>query len=89
MPTVIVVSGPPAVWCNADVTILLNKAKTRPRHPGHVAWDPTMEEEFRSKVEAGNYNALDIGGTLIRLDTNDFTAPVFLQTYKKILAYHA
>jgi predicted kinase len=77
------------VWCSADVTILLKRAKTRPRHPGHAGWDPTIEEEFRSRVEAGNYNALDIGGTLIRLNTNDFAASEFLQTYNKILAYYA
>ena len=46
-----------------------------------------MEEEFRSKIEAGTYNALDIGGTLIRINTNDFASPEFLQTYKNILAY--
>jgi predicted kinase len=77
------------VWCSADVPILLERAKTRPRHPGHVDWDAAAEEELRSKIEAGTHNALDIGGTLIRLNTNDFTQPEFLQSYEKILAFYA
>jgi predicted kinase len=77
------------VWCSANVTILLERAKTRIRHPGHVDWEPTAEGELRSKIEAGAHNALDIGGTLIRLNTNDFVSPKFLQTYKQILANYA
>ncbi len=76
------------VWCNADLSKLLERAKTRPRHPGHAVWD-SAAEELKSKVESGTYNALDIGGALIRLDTNDFAAPVFLQTYEKILSFYA
>ena len=77
------------VWCSADTEILVERARTRPRHPGHVACDSVIEQESRSKVDGGNYNPLDIGGTLILVDTNDFSAPGFLRSYEQVLENYA
>ena len=74
------------VWCNANIEVLVERAKTRPRHPGHAGWNSDIEKELRSKVDSGNYNHLDIGGTLILIDTNDFSAPCFSKSYEQILA---
>ena len=77
------------VWCSADTEILIERAKTRPRHPGHATWDSDIEQEFRSKVDNGTYSPLDIGGTLILIDTNDFGASSFSKSYEQILANYA
>jgi predicted kinase len=76
------------VWCSASTEKLVERAATRPRHPGHVAWDSSIEQEFKSKIDSGNYNPLDIGGTLISIDTNDFGAVSFSESYKKILTIY-
>jgi predicted kinase len=73
------------VWCSADTEILVDRARTRSRHPGHAAWDSAIEQEFRSKVDGGNYNPLDIGGKLILIDTNDFGATSFTRSYERVL----
>jgi predicted kinase len=77
------------VWCSANTDVLVERAKTRPRHPGHAAWNSTIEQEFRSKIDSGNYNPLEIGGTLILMDTNDFGAPGFSKSYEQIIASYA
>lgn len=76
------------VWCSASTEKLVDRATTRPRHPGHVAWDSAIEEEFRSKIDSGNYNPLDIGGTLISIDTNDFSSAGYSESYKQVLAVY-
>lgn len=77
------------VWCSADIETLVERSKTRPRHPGHAGWDAAIEHELRTKIENGNYDMLDIGSTLVTVDTNDFNSPVFFQAYEKVLASYA
>ena len=43
----------------------------RARHPGHV--DQARAAEVRTRIEAGEWHALDLGGELIEVDTS---APV-------------
>ena len=77
------------VWCSANTDVLVERAKSRPRHPGHAGWDEVIEQEFRSKVDNGNYKPLDIGGSLIMIDTNDFGAASFSNSYGIVLASYA
>ena len=77
------------VWCSADTETLIERAKTRPRHPGHACWDAVIEHELRTKIETGNYDVLDISCTLVTVDTNDFDSSRFAQEYKKVLASYA
>jgi predicted kinase len=77
------------VWCSADTEVLIERAKTRPRHPGHVDWNSEIEQEFRSKIGNETYNPLDIGGTLISIDTSNFSAAKFTRSYQQVLAHYA
>lgn len=74
------------VWVTADLDILLHRIKNRPRHPGHADWDGLFEEEFRTKVLSGNYDALDIGGTLIKVESNYFESSQYKDAFEQILA---
>ena len=44
----------------------------RPFLCGHADWYEGYENECREKLTAGVYDALDIGGALIEVDTNNF-----------------
>lgn len=77
------------VWCSANTDVLVERAKSRPWHPGHAGWDEVIEQEFRSKVDNGNYKPLDIGGSLIMIDINDFGAASFSDSYGQVLASYA
>jgi hypothetical protein len=48
-----------------------SRTETGERHPGHV--DPIATwEQFEAVLGGGKYGVLDIGGTLVELDTTDF-----------------
>ncbi len=62
------------IQCYADGQVLYQRFKTRSesgaRHPGHV--DHLSYDEVRETLLKGKYPKLDIGGTLVEIDTTDF-----------------
>ena len=77
-------------WVHASIEKMLDRARTRVRHPGHADWYDGYEQECREKLAAGVYNALDIGGILVDVDTNSFEAPQYQRALQEIVdAYHA
>ncbi|MHB8643850.1 MAG: AAA family ATPase [Gaiellaceae bacterium] len=66
---------PPArivqLLCSVPAELAIERYASRERHPGHV--DDVRAGEVGARIEAGEWSALDIGGTLIELDT---TVPV-------------
>jgi len=64
------------ILCHADGKVLFERFKCRAendelRHPGHV--DAGNLEEWREKLNSGTSEPLDIEGTVLRVDTTDFT----------------
>lgn len=66
---------PIQIVLDADADILLqrfiHRTESGERHPGNA--DRTVYEEYRERLAKGPYQPLDIGGTIIRTDTNDFS----------------
>ena len=66
--------SPVQILCRADKEILSERFVARShsgeRHPGHV--DNLTFEEFRKSLEKAKHGSLDIGGTLLEVDTTDF-----------------
>jgi predicted kinase len=77
------------VWCTADIETLIERARTRPRHPGHAGLDAAIEHELRTKIKAGNYDPLVIDGALVTVNTNDFNSPEFSQAYQSVLTSYS
>lgn len=66
------------IHCTASAAVLLSRFRGRAdsgeRHPGHVE-DLQLEEilgELRHNLSEGVWDALDIGGQLLTVDTTDF-----------------
>jgi predicted kinase len=57
---------------NAEILIqrFMERARSGARHPGNT--DTTVEDEYRERLAQGPYQALDIGGSVLHIDTNDF-----------------
>lgn len=70
-------------WVRADLTVMLQRAKVRDRHPGHADWYDGYEEECRVKLDECVYDPLEIDGTLIKVDSNDFEASAYKQAVGK------
>ena len=62
------------VQCHADGALLVKRFKERSesgaRHPGHV--DPLIYDEVGRVLLKGKLASLDIGGTVVEVDTTDF-----------------
>ena len=62
------------IQCQADGQLLLARFKERAesgaRHPGHV--DDIVYEEVQHVLLAGKSEKLNIGGTIVEVDTTDF-----------------
>ncbi|MDP7089577.1 MAG: AAA family ATPase [Dehalococcoidia bacterium] len=76
-------------WVIADIDVMLRRARTRERHPGHADWYEGYEQECRGKLESGVYDALDIGGALIKVDSNDFESRKYTDTIENLVRKHA
>ena len=67
---------PLQIWCKADGQVLLNRFRERwkegRRHPGHV--DDASEDELKDGLLRGEDPRLDIGGTILEVDTTDLDA---------------
>ena len=74
------------VWLTAETEILIQRAKKRPRHPGHGGWSASIEAEFREALETGRYDPLDVGGDLIQLNTNCFDTVQYEGTVNELVA---
>ena len=70
---------PIQILCRTDREVLFERFKTRSesgeRHPGHV--DNATLVEFRDSLEGDKHGSLDIGGTLLEVDTTDFDSISF------------
>ena len=72
-------------WVVADIDIMLARAQTRERHPGHADWYDGYEDECRTKLAAGVYNALDIGGKLVKVPSSDFSSTDYLNAVEAVV----
>jgi predicted kinase len=54
--------------CSVPTDVAVERYANRERHPGHV--DRVRAGEVEARIEAGEWQALDIGGALIEVDTN-------------------
>lgn len=72
-------------WVHADIEVMLKRAKDRERHPGHADWYSGYEQECREKSAQGVYDALDIGGQLIDIDSNDFQSSKYLDAVEALV----
>ena len=63
------------VQCRTEGQVLLERYKARAtsegRHPGHV--DHLSLEEVMPQLVGGSFEPLDVAGTVLTLDTTDFT----------------
>lgn len=73
-------------WLSADPDVLVERAKTRARHPGHGGWSSRIEQEIRDRVSDGTYDALDIGGEMLKIDSTSFDSKSYRDGVKQILA---
>jgi predicted kinase len=66
---------PCVVYCHAEEEVLLARfaarAHSADRHPGHV--DQQNYDHVAATIHDGTYGPPDIGGTVITVDTTDFT----------------
>jgi len=53
--------------CVAPTDVVLERYANRTRHPGHV--DTVRVDEVRGRIEADEWQALDLGGEAIEIDT--------------------
>lgn len=67
---------PIQVYCTADDAVLFERFQARvasgERHPGHVDHLATYER-FVETLREGKYDVLEIGGSLLQVDTTDWT----------------
>ena len=56
------------VHCSAGPAVLLERYRTRDRHPGHL--DDEILDEVRAAIEGDRHAPLALGGGLISLDTS-------------------
>ena len=75
-------------WVHADIETMLQRAKERDRHPGHADWYEGYEAECREKDKQGVYGALDIGGHLVKVDSNDFESPEYKTAVEKLITLY-
>jgi predicted kinase len=63
---------PPArivqVHCSAPPEVLLERYRSRVRHPGHL--DGEILDEVRQAIALGRHDPLPLGGELVELDTS-------------------
>lgn len=57
------------VHCSAPLEVLIERYRSRERHPGHV--DAERIGTLREAVETGRHEPLDLPGETIRLDTTE------------------
>ncbi len=72
-------------WMVADIETMLRRAASRDRHPGHADWYEGYEDECRSKLAAGVYDALDIGGEIITIPSDNFDSPDYLSAVASVV----
>lgn len=53
---------------DAPAAVLLERYRTRERHPGHQS--EAYEPEIRARIDAGDWGPLELPGTLIRVATD-------------------
>ncbi len=77
---------PIQIVLEADDEILLTRfnqrAESGERHPGNV--DTTIYAEYRARLAQGSYQPLDIGGSIIRVNTNDFENVNYGELFREI-----
>jgi predicted kinase len=77
---------PVQIRCICDGTVLYNRFIQRSesgiRHPGHV--DQTNFAEFKELLLPGKVPPIDIGGTLIDVDTTDFQKINYTELFNRI-----
>lgn len=80
---------PVQVLCWADARVLQDRFRRRSeakeRHPGHLD-DRATDEEMASILNGGRYQPLEIGGTLIEVETTDFATVVYEEILGRIRA---
>ena len=68
------------IVCRAENSILyerfIKRTESHERHPGHVD-HLTSYEQFSQLLYEREYDALDIGGTILEIDTTDYEAVKF------------
>ncbi|HEX2911560.1 MAG TPA: AAA family ATPase [Chloroflexia bacterium] len=77
---------PIQVQCVADGNVLLERFKTRQRHPGHA--DQEIQDYLTPVLLKGRHDRLEIGGDLIEVDTTkfeDIDFPKLFQTLGEII----
>jgi predicted kinase len=57
------------IHCTAPLALLLERYRSRERHPGHV--DGERVDGLRDAVESHRHDPLDLPGELIRIDTSE------------------
>jgi predicted kinase len=57
------------VHCSAPLEVLVERYRSRERHPGHV--DSERIDALRDAVETGRHDPLDLPGETIRIDTTN------------------
>jgi predicted kinase len=64
---------PPArvvqILCSAPDDVVLERYAARARHPGHL--DAEIVDELRARLASHEWRPLDLGGTIIELDTTE------------------
>ncbi len=77
---------PLQIQCKTEGKILSERFKKRSesgkRHPGHV--DHLNYEEFRNVLFKGEYEILDIGGKICKVDTTNFDKINYKKLFDKI-----
>jgi predicted kinase len=83
---------PIQVYCTAGDAALFERFQTRvasgERHPGHVDHLATYEQ-FVDALQEGKYGTLEIGGSLLQVDTTDWTTvdrKALVEAIRSILA---
>jgi predicted kinase len=78
------------VLCRADGEVLLERFKQRAesgeRHPGHV--DRLNYDEFEAALRQDDWDALEIDGRVVTVDTTDFEAVDWGQVINDIKGAH-
>ena len=63
------------IFCNADISVLYKRfterSETSERHPGHVDHLVTVDE-FEKMIKGNKYGKLDLGASVIDINTTDF-----------------
>jgi predicted kinase len=77
------------LWVSADADVLVERVKTRTRHPGHGVWNDTIEQEIRDKVGSGIYDPLDIGGEVLHLNSSCFDSSEYQESIQDVMARFA